>query len=201
MAKNYSELMKNVDAAKEVAELAEKFGASAKSAGARGRPDGPRHCGDLDMRIGRDGTWFYHGSPIGRNRLVKLFARVLRRDSEGVYWLETPAEKGRVEVDDAPFVAVELTVSGAGEGQDLRFRTNLDDAVTADADHPIHVTFDPVTGEPSPYIHVRDGLDALIARPVYYELVALGVEETVEGERLYGVWSRGHFFALGTPET
>lgn len=132
---------------------------------------------------------------------MKLFAHVLRRDSEGVYWLETPVEKGRVEVDDAPFVAVELTVSGAGEGQDLRFRTNLDDAVTADADHPIHVTFDPVTGEPSPYIHVRDGLDALIARPVYYELVALGEEETVEGERLYGVWSQGHFFRLGTSET
>ncbi|MCZ6744109.1 MAG: DUF1285 domain-containing protein [Alphaproteobacteria bacterium] len=193
--------MKNEDAAKEAAELAKKFGASAESADARGHPDGPRLCGDLDMRIGRDGTWFYHGSPIGRNRLVKLFARVLRRDSEGVYWLETPAEKGRIEVDDAPFVAVELTVSGVGEGQGLRFRTNLDDVLTADADHPIHVTFDQETGEPSPYIHVRDGLDALIARPVYYELVALGEEETVEGERLYGVWSEGHFFALGTPET
>ena len=199
--------MENEDATKEAAELAKKlelakkFGADAESADTPGRPDGPRHCGDLDMRIDRDGTWFYHGSPIGRNRLVKLFARVLRRDSEGIYWLETPVEKGRIEVDDAPFVAVELTVSGAGEGQGLRFRTNLDDAVTADADHPIHVTFDPVTGEPSPYIHVRDGLDALIARPVYYELVALGEEETVEGERLYGVWSQGHFFALGTPET
>ncbi len=193
--------MKNEDAAKKAAELAKKFAASAESADARGRPDGPRLCGDLDMRIGRDGTWFYHGSPIGRNRLVKLFAGVLRRDSEGVYWLETPAEKGRIEVDDAPFVAVELTVSGVGEGQGLGFRTNLDDAVTADADHPIHVTFDQETGEPSPYIHVRDGLDALIARPVYYELVALGEEETVEGERLYGVWSKGHFFALGTPET
>ena len=193
--------MENEDTAKEAAELAKKFDASAESADARGRPDGPRPCGDLDMRIGRDGTWFYHGSPIGRNRLVKLFAGVLRRDSEGVYWLETPAEKGRIEVDDAPFVAVELTVSGVGEGQGLGFRTNLDDAVTADADHPIHVTFDQETGEPSPYIHVRDGLDALIARPVYYELVALGEEETVEGERLFGVWSEGHFFALGTPET
>lgn len=193
--------MENEDTAKEAAELAKKFDASAESADARGRPHGPRLCGDLDMRIGRDGTWFYHGSPIGRNRLVKLFARVLRRDSEGVYWLETPAEKGRIEVDDAPFVAVELTVSGVGEGQGLRFRTNLDDVLTADADHPIHVTFDQETGEPSPYIHVRDGLDALIARPVYYELVALGEEETVAGERLYGVWSQGHFFALGTPET
>ncbi len=193
--------MKNEDAAKEAAELAKKFGAGADSAEARGRPGGPRPCGDLDMRIGRDGTWFYHGSPIGRNRLVKLFAHVLRRDREGVYWLETPAEKGRIEVDDAPFVAVELTVSGAGEGQGLCFRTNLDDAVTADADHPIHITFDRETGEPSPYIHVRDGLDALIARPVYYELVALGVDETVEDERLYGVWSKGHFFRLGTPDT
>ncbi len=193
--------MENEDAAKEAAELAKKFGAGVEGADAPGHPDGPQLCGDLEMRIDRDGTWFYHGSPIGRNRLVKLFARVLRRDPDGVYWLETPAEKGRVEVDDAPFVAVELTVSGAGEGQELRFRTNLDDVVTADADHPIHVTFDPVTGEPSPYIHVRDGLDALIARPVYYELVALGEEETVEGERLYGVWSQGHFFPLGTGET
>jgi hypothetical protein len=193
--------MTNEDAAKEAAELAKKLGVSADGADARGGPDGPQLCGDLDMRIGRDGTWFYHGSPIGRNRLVKLFAGVLRRDSEGVYWLETPVEKGRVEVDDAPFVAVELTVSGAGEGQDLRFRTNLDDVVTAGADHPIHITFDPTTGEPSPYIHLRDGLDALIARPVYYELVALGEEETVAGERLYGVWSQGHFFPLGTPET
>jgi hypothetical protein len=161
----------------------------------------PELCGDLDMRIARDGTWFYHGSPIGRKQLTKLFSTVLSRDEDGEYWLTTPAEKGSIVVDDAPFVAVELTVSGAGEGQDLRFRTNLDDAVTADADHPIHVTFDQETGEPSPYIHVRDGLDALIARPVYYELVALGEEETVEGERLFGVWSKGHFFALGTPET
>lgn len=192
--------MKNQDAAKAAAELAKNFGPSAEGANARGGSRGPQLCGDLDMRIGRDGTWFYHGSPIGRNRLVKLFAGVLRRDDDGDFWLETPAEKGRIEVDDAPFVAVELTASGAGEEQDLRFRTNLDEVVTADADHPIHVTFDPNTGEPSPYIHLRDGLDALIARPVYYELVALGQEVMVKGERVYGVWSGGHFFVLGTPD-
>ncbi len=159
---------------------------------------GPVLCGDLDMRIGRDGTWFYHGSPIGRKPLVKLFASVLSRDDDGVYWLTTPAERGRVEVEDAPFVAVEVDASGEGRRQSLRFRTNLDEAVTCDADHPIRVSHDAETGEPSPYLLVRERLEALIARSVFYQLVELGVEEEVGGMRLYGVWSEECFFPLGT---
>ena len=157
----------------------------------------PELCGDLDMRIARDGTWFYHGSPIGRKQLTKLFSTVLSRDEDGEFWLTTPVEKGRVVVDDAPFVAVALDVEGVGKAQILRFRTNLDDEVTADADHPIHVTLDDGTGEPSPYVLVRGRLEALIARAVFYQLVEIGVEETLGDETLYGVWSSGCFFPLG----
>jgi hypothetical protein len=158
----------------------------------------PVLCGDLDMRIARDGTWFYHGSPIGRKPLVKLFAGVLNRDEDGAYWLTTPVEKGRITVDDAPFVAVALSVTGSGRDQSLRFRTSLDDEVTAGPDHPIRVSTDADTAEPSPYVHVRDRLEALILRPVFYELVELGVEEERSGDRLYGVWSGGCFFPLGS---
>ena len=157
----------------------------------------PELCGDLDMRIARDGTWFYHGSPIGRKPLVKLFASVLSRADDGDYWLTTPVERGRVEVEDAPFVAVELTVGGDGREQSLRFRTSIDDEVTADADHPIRVSHVPATGEPAPYVLVRDRLEALIARAVFYHLVEYGVEEDVDGDRLYGVWSKGCFFPIG----
>ncbi len=159
-------------------------------------------CGDLEMRIARDGTWFYHGSPIGRKRLVRLFATVLKREPDGQYYLETPVEKGRIEVEDAPFVAVAVTVSGEGSDASLRFRTNLDDETTAGPDCPIRVDRDSLTGEPSPYVMVRDGLEALIARAVYYELVSIGGEHAVEGETLFGVWSEGVFFSLGpAPET
>ncbi len=157
----------------------------------------PELCGDLDMRIARDGTWFYHGSPIGRKPLVRLFASVLSRDDDGDYWLTTPAERGRIEVEDAPFIAVELTVSGSGRAQSLRFRTGIDDEVTADADHPIRVSHDPASGEPAPYVLVRDRLEALIARAVFYQLVEHGVEEDVDGDHLYGVWSEGCFFPIG----
>jgi hypothetical protein len=166
-----------------------------------GRPE--PFCGDFDMRIGRDGTWYYRGSPIGRLPLVKLFATVLRRDAAGDYWLVTPVERGRIAVDDAPFTAVELTPDGTGRDQALRFRTNLDETVTAGPDHPIRVTHDPATGEPRPYILVRPGaegvpgLEALILRPVYYQLVELGMEETRDGDYLFGVWSLGRFFPLG----
>ena len=157
-------------------------------------------CGDLDMRIARDGTWFYHGSPIGRKRVVKLFASVLRREDDGQYYLVTPAEMGRVEVDDAPFVAVAMDVSGDGPGQRLTFRTNIDEKVVADDAHPIRVDHNQLTGEPSPYVLVRDGLEALIGRAVYYDLVEHGVEKEVEGETLFGVWSCGVFFSLGRVE-
>jgi hypothetical protein len=152
-----------------------------------------------DIRIARDGTWYYHGSPIGRIELVKLFATVLRRDDAGDFWLVTPAERGRITVEDAPFVAVEVEAEGAGPDQRLRFRTNLDHQVTAGPDHPIRVKTDAETGEPRPYILVRDGLEALIARPVFYELVERAEERFGDGgESRLGIWSTGIFFDLGS---
>lgn len=162
-----------------------------------GTPAGDPSCGDFGIRIGRDGTWFYHGSPIGRKPLVRLFASVLRRDEAGAYWLVTPAERGRIAVEDAPFTAVALRVEGEGRDRALIFRTNLDEEVTADAEHPIRVALDPDSGEPSPYILVRDRLEARLLRPVYYELVDLGEERRADGEVQYGVWSKGRFFPLG----
>ncbi len=160
----------------------------------------PPECGDFDLRIARDGTWFYRGSPIGRKPLVRLFASVLRRGADGQYWLVTPGERGRVIVEDAPFTAVELAASGSGSGQVLRFRTNVDDWVEAGRGHPIRIAHAPDSGEPSPYILVRDGLEALIARSVYYHLVDLAVERRHGDRTVLGVWSKGTFFPLGTPE-
>ena len=161
-----------------------------------GRPGNAADCGDFGIRILRDGTWLYHGSPITRKPLVKLFSTVLRRESDG-YWLVTPVERGRILVDDAPFTAVEMTIEGSGRAQRVSFRTNLDDTVTADAAHPLRVALAPATGEPSPYIEVRNGLEALIVRSVYYELVERGEPRIVDGEESYGIWSAGTFFRLG----
>ena len=155
----------------------------------------PVDCGHYDMRIGRDGTWYYRGSAIQRKPLVTLFSSVLKRDDDGQYWLETPVERGRIDVEDAPFVAVALEVSGSGPSQQLLFHTNLDENVTAGADHPIRVEVDAATGEPSPYIHIRDGLEALIARPVFYQLADLAVSR--QADDVLGVWSGGIFFELG----
>ncbi len=154
--------------------------------------------GDLDMRIARDGTWFYRGSPITRMSLVKLFASVLRREPDGLYWLVTPAERGRVTVEDAPFIAVAVDRGGAGREQRLIFRTNLDEIVTAGLDHPLRVET-AADGTPAPYILVRPGLEARLARPVFYELVEWGGEERVAGDVQFGVWSAGLFFRLGDP--
>jgi hypothetical protein len=154
--------------------------------------------GDYDIRIGRDGTWFYIGSPIGRLPLVKLFASVLRREPDGRYWLVTPAERGRIEVDDVPFLAVALTVAGEGPRQELILRTNLDDIVTAGPDNPLRFET-AASGEPAPYILVRDGLEARLSRTVFYELVELGCEERIDDRTQFGVWSSGVFFRLGEP--
>jgi uncharacterized protein len=165
--------------------------------GARGRAD-EAECGVFDIRIDREGLWFYHGSPIGRKELVKLFASVLKRDSEGRYLLETPAERGVIEVEDVPFLAVEVTSAGEGRDRTLTFRTNLDEIVMADADHPLRVEEDAQSGEPKPYVLVRPGLEARLTRSVYYELVELGAEESIDEEMRFGVWSGGRFFSLGT---
>ena len=168
----------------------------------RGRDDsaaGAAEAGDrnYDIRITRDGTWHYRGSPINRIALVKLFASVLRRDDSGDYWLVTPVERGRIQVDDAPFTAVAVVVTGEGSAQTLMFRTNLDREVTAGPDHPIRIAFDPGTGEPSPYILIVSGLEALIVRSVYYQLADLAVEH----EGRLGIWSQQTFFAMDQTPT
>lgn len=162
--------------------------------GSAGRPK--RDCGDFDIRIARDGTWHYKNSPIGRKELVCLFASVLRRDEYGAYVLETPVERGIITVEDAPFIAVELFWRNEAGHQVLSFRTNLDEMVTADAEHPIRVQLDPRTREPRPYVMVRPGLEARINRAVFYELVALAEPESVDGREVLGVWSQGAFFPI-----
>ena len=159
--------------------------------------DGLFFCGDMDIRIDRDGNWYYHGSPIVRKELVCLFSSMLTMDVAGAYWLITLQEKGRIQVDDAPYMAVEVFSAGAGRHQVLSFRTNVDELVSVDLDHPIHVVTDPETGEPSPYVTLRERMRAKIVRPVYYELVGMGQEETFDNEKVYGVWSSGAFFPIG----
>jgi hypothetical protein len=166
------------------------------------QPRAKHDCGDLDMRIARDGTWFYKGSPIGRKELVCLFASVLKREPDGGYILETPVERGRITVEDAPFIAVEMVwrdcdgMDGMAPKQCLSFRTNCDQVVTAGPKHPIRVHLDPRTREPRPYITIREGLEAKINRPVFYELVALAVTERLDGRNVMGVWSEGMFFPI-----
>lgn len=153
--------------------------------------------GDIDIRIARDGTWYHEGRPIRRMALVKLFAGTLRCEDDGEYYLRTPLEKCRIRVDDAPFVAVESTIEGEGPQRRVHFRTNVNDHVTADADHPVRIAMDPETGAPSPYVLVRDRLEALIARPVYYDLVNRGRIAWQDGREVLGIDSCGCFFVLG----
>src|SRR5580704_11363953 len=152
----------------------------------------PAHCGDIDIRIRKDGVWFHEGTPIGREALVRLFSTVLRKDPDGFH-LVTPVEKMRITVEDAPFMAVR--VDRVGEA--LRFLTNVGDEVEAGPENAIRVEADPLTGEPRPYLHVRRGLEARIRRPVFYELVEMAQErDTPEGPRL-GVESNGAWFPVG----
>lgn len=155
----------------------------------------PDFCGDLDMRIARDGTWFYLGTPIGRPALVALFSSILKYE-EGRYYLVTPVEKVGITVDDAPFVAVDFHAKGTGAEQSLSFETNVGEFVTASRAHPLRFAFDPQSGEPSPYLLVRDGLEALIDRKSFYRLVDLAVVQPFEGEDYLGVWSDAVFFPL-----
>lgn len=160
----------------------------------------PREFG---LRILRDGTWTYLGSPIQRQALVKLFASVLRRGDDGRFWLVTPVERGIIHVEDAPFAAVDVDLAPPGElavrGASLTFTTNLGETVVAGADHPIRIALDPQTGEPTPYILVRDGLEAMMTRAAYYRLVDMAVERE-PGSPEMGVWSSGVFFRLGEAE-
>jgi hypothetical protein len=179
-------------AARQVGQSLESGG----SAAGRGLPPvhlwNPPDCGDIDMRIAADGTWFYMGTPIGRAPMVRLFSTILRRDGDR-YVLVTPVEKVGIKVDDAPFLAVYVEITGEGTDRVLNFRTNVEDWTEAGPEHFLRVEIDPGTGEPRPYVHVRAGLEALIARSVFYELVGLA---EARGETL-GVWSKGVFFPLG----
>jgi len=150
----------------------------------------PSHCGPSDMRIAADGTWYHMGTPIGRHALVKLFSTILRREADGHYVLVTPAEKLDIEVEDAPFVAVEMLREGEGAAQTLSFRLNTDEYVVADAAHPLRIALDP-ENTPRPYVMVRGGMEALIARSVFYELAEMALQE--KGP-VAGVWSAGVFF-------
>ena len=156
----------------------------------------PPYCGDIGMRIRSDGVWFYQGSPIGRKPLVRLFSRVLRRDLDGKHYLVTPIEKVDVAVDDAPFLAVEMEVSGHGTGQVLTFRTNVDDVVRCDGTHPLRFVPEPHSGGLKPYLLVRGRLEALVTRAVYYDLVELAASEQGEADAPLGIWSGGVFFPL-----
>lgn len=178
---------------------ANALAAAAKEAGKRGLPPvhlwNPPFCGDIDMEIRRDGTWFYLGTPIGRAPLVRLFSTILKREGDA-YFLVTPVEKVGIRVVDAPFVAVDAEVTGKGRDQTIAFTTNVGDTVTAGPDHPIRVERDTVTGEPSPYVMVRADLWALIDRKTFYRLVEVGQHRQDDGESWFGLWSGGAFFPV-----
>ena len=176
---------------------ADGIAASARAVKSRGIPPvhlwNPPDCGDLDMRIARDGTWFYLGTPIGRPELVRLFSTILRKDGDR-YVLVTPVEKVGIQVDDAPFVAVDFTAIGTGSDQTLTFETNLGDTAVTGPDNPIRVARDPETGEPSPYVLIRANLEALIDRKSFYRLVDFGAHPDHVGACWWGLWSSGQFF-------
>jgi len=158
----------------------------------------PPFCGDLDMRIAGDGTWFYMGTPIGRPALVRLFSTILKRE-EGKHFLVTPVEKVGIRVDDAPFLAVEMVREAAPRGPRLRFRTNVDDWVTCDSAHRLR--FEAASdGGLTPYLHIRADLWAKVTRALYYDLVDMGEERVVDGRQMFGVASGGEFFAMADAE-
>lgn len=154
----------------------------------------PAHCGHSDMRIAADGTWFHQGSPIGRTEMVRLFSTILRREEDGGFVLVTPVEKLTIDVEDAPFVAVTLVSEGQGRARSLAFRLNTGDPAVADSEHALRLKG---SGEEArPYLRVRGGLEALIARPVYYELANLALEDERGPDGRIGLWSGGCFFPL-----
>jgi hypothetical protein len=177
---------------------------AAREAARKGPPPvhlwNPSFCGDLDMRIASDGTWFYLKTPIGRAALVKLFASVLKREGDK-YFLVTPVEKCGIVVDDAPFLAVELKVEQDHHGQALHFRTNVDDWVMCGQGHALRFEPEPETGGLKPYLHVRRDLWAKVTRALFYDLVELGEERDIEGRRMFGVASGGEFFPMAPAES
>ena len=190
-----TQMAKAMNTQNAVTPSAEGIAAAARAAKGRGLPPvhlwNPAFCGDLDMRIARDGTWFYLGTPIGRPELVRLFSTILKLE-DGKYYLVTPVEKVGITVDDAPFVAVDFEVANPGPDQVLTFSTNLGDTSAAGAENPIRVERDAETGEPSPYVHIRAGLEALIDRKSFYRLVEIGSHQG----GWFGLRSGGQFFPV-----
>jgi hypothetical protein len=176
----------------------------AKREGSRGPPPvhlwNPPFCGDLDMRIASDGTWYYLKTPIGRPALVKLFASVLKREGDK-YFLVTPVEKCGIIVDDAPFLAVELKVEKAPGGRILHFRTNVDDWVACGAEHALRFVPEPMTGGLKPYLHVRRDLWAKVTRALFYDLVELGEEREIDGQEMFGIASMGEFYVMAPADS
>lgn len=187
------------DSKKTAQPTADGIAQAATNASKKGPPPvhlwNPPFCGDLDMRIARDGTWFYLGTPIGRKPLVKLFSSIIRRDGDD-YFLVTPVEKVGITVDDAPFVAVDFELQNAGPDQTITFKTNVEDSATAGPDNPIRVEKDAQTGEPSPYVLIRSNLEALIDRKSFYRLVDIGEHMEHNGEQWFGIQSSGVFFPV-----
>lgn len=188
-------MAKAMNGQKAVTPSAEGIAASVRAAKTKGLPPvhlwNPPFCGNLDIRIARDGTWFYLGTPIGRPELVRLFSSILKKE-DGEYFLVTPVEKVGIRVDDAPFVAVDFEPVETEAGKVLRFETQVGDFADAGRDHQIRVIRDAKTGEPSPYVHIRADLEALIDRKSFYRLVDLGAHH----DGWFGVWSGGHFFGI-----
>jgi len=177
---------------------------AARREGGKGLPPvhlwNPPYCGDLDIRIASDGTWSYLKTPIGRPALVKLFASVLKREDDR-YFLVTPVEKIGIVVDDAPFLAVEMTVEEVPEGRILHFRTSVDDWIACGRDHRLRFEPEPGTGGLKPYLHVRRDLWAKVSRPLFYDLVELGEEREIDGQQMFGVVSAGEFFVMATADS
>jgi hypothetical protein len=171
---------------------------AAKAGATKGLPPvhlwNPPFCGDLDIRIASDGTWFYLGTPIGRPALVRLFSTILKRE-DGKHFLVTPVEKVGIRVDDAPFLAVEMIQQSEGQDRTLRFRTNVDDWVDCDAAHGLRFK-EAAAGGLTPYLHVRADLWAKVTRAIYYDLVDIGEERVVDGQPMFGIASGGEFFAM-----
>ena len=175
-----------------------------KRAGGKGLPPvhlwNPPFCGDIDMRIASDGTWFYMKTPIGRPALVQLFSSVLKREGEK-YFLVTPVEKIGITVDDAPFTAVEMQREGEGPARTLSFRTNVDEWVVCGPDHTLRFEPEPETGGLKPYLHVRRDLWALVTRALFYDLAELGEDRDIEGRQMFGVASGGEFYVMAPSDT
>ena len=180
-----------------IAALMARFGADGGSRGpAPVERWNPPFCGDIDMRIAADGTWFYAGTPIGREAMVRLFASVLRRDDDGRTYLVTPVEKCGITVEDVPFLAVDLVAEGEEEAQVLHLLTNLGDRVRVDAEHPLRFARDEENHGLKPYVLVRGRLEARLTRSTLYDLVELGAETEIDGASWFGVWSAGTFFPV-----